>query len=70
MELPPEKRAALAFNDPTRFAFPQTPEAVAMMSANQNALLAYAGGPYMHDPSLKTRLAGVDIPTLGGLGRE
>jgi pimeloyl-ACP methyl ester carboxylesterase len=68
MELPPEKRAALAFNDPTRFAFPQTPEAVAMMSANQNALLAYAGGPYMHDPSLKTRLAEVDIPTLVAWG--
>jgi pimeloyl-ACP methyl ester carboxylesterase len=64
MDLPPEKRAALAFNDPTRFAFPQTPEAVAMMSANQNALLAYAGEPYMHDPGLKARLAEINIPAL------
>jgi pimeloyl-ACP methyl ester carboxylesterase len=64
MELPPEKRAALAFNDPTRFAFPQTPEAVAMMSANQNALLAYAGEPYMRDPGLKARLAEINIPAL------
>jgi pimeloyl-ACP methyl ester carboxylesterase len=64
MELPPEKRAALAFYNPTRFAFPQTPEAVAMMSANQNALLAYAGEPYMHDPGLKARLAEIDIPAL------
>jgi pimeloyl-ACP methyl ester carboxylesterase len=64
MELPPEKRAALAFYNPTRFAFPQTPEAVAMMSAHQNALLAYAGEPYMHDPGLKARLAEIDIPAL------
>ena len=64
MELPPENRAALAFNDPTRFAFPQTPEAMAMMSANQNALLAYTGEPYMHDPGLKARLVEIDIPAL------
>ncbi len=64
MELPPEKRAALAFNDPSRFAFPQTPESVVMMSANQNALLAYAGEPYMHDPGLKARLAEINIPAL------
>jgi pimeloyl-ACP methyl ester carboxylesterase len=64
MELPPEKRAALAFYNPTRFAFPQTPEAVAMMSANQSALLAYAGEPYMHDPGLKARLDEIDIPAL------
>jgi pimeloyl-ACP methyl ester carboxylesterase len=64
VELPPEKRAALAFNDPTRFAFPQTSEAVAMMSANQHALLAYAGEPYMHDPGLKARLAEINIPAL------
>jgi pimeloyl-ACP methyl ester carboxylesterase len=64
MELPPEKRASLAFNDPTRFAFPQTPETVAMMSVNQNAIFAYAGEPYMHDPGLKARLAEIDIPAL------
>ena len=68
MELPPEKRAAMAFSDPMRFSLPQTPEGMAMMSANQNALLANAGEPYMHDPGLRARLAEIDVPALAVWG--
>ena len=39
-----------------------------MMSTNQNALLAYAGEPYMHDPGLRARLAEIDVPALAVWG--
>jgi len=65
MDLPPEKRAGLAFHDPKRFSLPQSPEALAMMAANQKAMVTYAGGDsYMYDPSLRARLAEVNVPAL------
>ncbi|MFZ1867187.1 MAG: alpha/beta fold hydrolase [Steroidobacteraceae bacterium] len=65
MSVPPAERGALAFHDPRRFASaPQTPEALAAMTANQNATMTYAGEPFMHDPGLKERLAQIRIPTL------
>lgn len=34
------------------------------MAANQQALRAYAGEPFMHDPGLRARLPGIKLPTL------
>ena len=34
------------------------------MAANQAALRVYAGEPFMHDPGLRARLAGLALPTL------
>lgn len=65
MKLPPAERAAFAFHDPARFAIaPSSPEALAAMLANQQTLRVYAGEPFMHDPSLMARLAGVSIPAM------
>ncbi len=65
MELPPETRLALAYHDPKRFAvMPQSPEALAMLAANQRAQMVYAGEPYMHSPTLRTRLAQMNVPAL------
>ncbi len=62
--VPPAERAKLVFHDPARFAPPPSPEAMAMMAANASALSVYAGNPFMHDPTLRLRLAGVQAPTL------
>jgi pimeloyl-ACP methyl ester carboxylesterase len=65
MAISPAERTALAFHDPARYAIaPTTPEALAAMQANQQTLRVYAGEPFMHDPSLRTRLADIDIPTM------
>ena len=65
MSVPPAERAALSFHDPKHFATaPPTPEALAMMAANQSASMTYAGEPFMHDPHLRERLAQIRIPTL------
>ena len=56
--VPPDRRAALAFHDPVRFALaPSGTDAAAAMAENQRALRVYAGEPFMHDPTLRTRLA-------------
>jgi pimeloyl-ACP methyl ester carboxylesterase len=61
--LPVAERAAHAFHDPQRFAaVPSTPEAQAMLAANHQAMMAYAGEPFMHDPMLRERLAAITIP--------
>ncbi|WP_052833260.1 alpha/beta fold hydrolase [Bradyrhizobium sp. LTSP885] len=61
----PAERAALAFHNPEKFAFAaSTPEAAAAMVENQKALRAYAGEPFMHEPTLLSRLAKMPIPTL------
>lgn len=61
----PDRRAALAFHDPERFAIaPKDPAGLAAMAENQRALHAYAGEPFMHDPTLRARLAGLSLPTL------
>jgi len=63
--VPPEERSALAFHDPQKFAFAaSTPEAAAAMVDNQKALRTYAGEPFMHEPTLRSRLAKMPIPTL------
>ncbi|KJC60161.1 hypothetical protein UP10_14945 [Bradyrhizobium sp. LTSPM299] len=63
--VPPAERAPLAFHNPEKFAFAaSTPEAAAAMLDNQKALRAYAGEPFMHEPTLLSRLAKMPIPTL------
>ncbi|MDJ0366557.1 alpha/beta hydrolase [Hymenobacter sp. H14-R3] len=65
MALPPAARAAAVFHDPARYAqAPATAEAAATMAANQAALRAYAGTPFMHDPALRTQLPELRLPTL------
>ena len=64
-KLPLSERAALAFHNPQKFALtPATPEALAMMISNQKATQVYAGESFMHDPTLRARLAGIAIPTM------
>lgn len=71
MKLAPAERAAHVFHDPKRFAAaPPSPEAATQMAANQQALLVYAGDPFMHDPALRTRLAQITIPTLVAWGES
>ena len=54
-----------SFHDPQRFGSALLgPEGSEGIIANQPALLAYAGNPYMHDPELRSRLKQVAIPTL------
>ncbi|MDE8559217.1 alpha/beta fold hydrolase [Pantoea vagans] len=65
--LPPQQRAALAFHDPARHGFADTDtdtDRQSILRNNQIALNAYAGSPYMHSPSLATRLAEVNVPAL------
>ncbi len=64
LTLAPAERASFAFHDPARFAAaPPTPEAAAMMVANQKTLRVYAG-EILHDPGLRPRLAQFDGPAL------
>ena len=63
MGVPPQRLAGLAFHDPARYARPPADaDAAATMAANQAALRVYAGQPFMHDPSLHGRLAGLKVP--------
>ncbi|MCX4166110.1 MULTISPECIES: alpha/beta fold hydrolase [Paraburkholderia] len=63
--LPPADRAAFAFHDPRQFAVvPATPEGLAMMASNQKVMLSYSGEAFMHDPTLRARLAGIAIPSM------
>ena len=65
LTLAPAERAAKAFYDPQRYSLaPATPEAAALMAANHAALGAYAGQPFMHDPTLQARLAQLALPAL------
>lgn len=67
--LAPAERAAKAFHHPQRYSLaPTTPAGAAMMAANHAALRVYAGQPYMHDPSLRARLAGLQVPALVAWG--
>ena len=61
----PAERSALAFHNPQRFAIaPPTPEAAAMLGRNQQALRVYAGEPFMHDPTLRSRLVAMSTPAM------
>jgi len=66
MSVPPAERVARSFHDPARFAvLPTTPEALAAMAANQQTLRVYgSAGGFMHDPTLRARLAAVTAPAL------
>jgi len=65
MKLAPAERLALSFHDPERFAaVPLTSEAAAMMADNQRTLRAYAGDPFMYEPTLRERLAQMSVPAL------
>ncbi|MFT4510330.1 alpha/beta fold hydrolase [Caballeronia sp. 15711] len=62
--LSPADRAAYAFHNPKQFAMvPTTEDGMAMMTSNQKAMLSYSDGAFMHDPTLRERLAGVTIPS-------
>jgi pimeloyl-ACP methyl ester carboxylesterase len=62
--LPPADRAAFAFHNPKQFAtVPATQGGLAMMASNQKAMLSYSGEAFMHDPTLRARLAGIAIPS-------
>ncbi|MCU1514764.1 MAG: putative hydrolase [Microbacteriaceae bacterium] len=62
----PQQLAGFSFHDASKLpARPApTPEGLAVMAANAAALNAYAGDPYMHDPTLLGRLPGLTVPTL------
>ena len=65
MTLPPAERAAHSFHDPARFALaPSSPEAAKAMADNQATLRVYAGEPFMHHPTLRSRLARISTPSL------
>jgi pimeloyl-ACP methyl ester carboxylesterase len=63
--LPLDERAAYAFHDPQRFAVvPSTEAGLAMIAANQKAMLSYSGSTFMYDPGLRRRLANVSIASM------
>jgi pimeloyl-ACP methyl ester carboxylesterase len=67
-KIPADELLARAFHDPK---FAQTIMAdEATLADNQRSLLVYAGDPYMHDPRLRARLAGVSTPTLVAWGES
>ena len=55
---------AHSFHDPAKSLPPADAAAAEMMASNQRALRVYAGEPFMHDPTLRARLADVTLPTL------
>jgi len=59
------KVAEYAFHDPVRFALtPTSPEAAAMMAANQKTLRVYGGEHFAYDPGLRGRLPSIAVPAL------
>jgi pimeloyl-ACP methyl ester carboxylesterase len=71
--LGPRELAEFAWADPSRgFIDPSTlpAERLAVMQGNAAALQAYAGDPYMHDPSLLVRLGSVAASALVVWGEE
>lgn len=64
--LTPQELAAVSFHDASKLpARPApTPEVLAILAGNAAALDAYAGDPYMHDPTLLGRLVGIAVPAL------
>jgi pimeloyl-ACP methyl ester carboxylesterase len=65
MTLTPPERLAHVFHNPERFAAAlSSPEGAAAMAANQRTLRVYAGEPFMHDPTLRSRLPRMDVPAL------
>ena len=59
--------AEYSYHDPERFYVDPaslTDEQRAQRIGNMATLRALAGDPYMHDPTLSARLAGITVPTL------
>ena len=59
---PPTELLARAFHDPKTFA-PSIAAGAALVE-NQRSFRIYAGTPFLHDPGLQARLAGMSTPTL------
>ncbi len=60
-----DRIADFSYADPDRFRVDPTtlpPARQAAMAANAAVFADYAGSPYMHDPTLRGRLAGVTVP--------
>ena len=65
MKLPLPEMLRLSFHNPQKFAVPpSSPEAAAVMANNQRTLRVYAGEPFMHEPTLRSRLPQMKIPTM------
>ena len=67
--MPPQDLIKLSFADPTK-ARPPSPEVAEQRQANQRVLAAYAGEPFMHDPTLPERLSQITVPSLVLWGRQ
>jgi pimeloyl-ACP methyl ester carboxylesterase len=66
-EIAPPRILEATFYDAPKFApdpAGMTAERIALQRSNMAALRAFAGEPYMHDPTLLERIHGVRIPTL------
>jgi pimeloyl-ACP methyl ester carboxylesterase len=66
-EIAPPSIFQATFYDAAKFApdpAAMTPERIALQRSNMAALRAFAGEPYMHDPTLMERIRGVLVPTL------
>lgn len=62
-----DQLADLSYFDPERFRIDPTtlpPARRQVMAANAAVFADYAGDPYMHDPTLRARLARISIPAL------
>jgi pimeloyl-ACP methyl ester carboxylesterase len=70
MAVEPAQRAALSFHNPQKFGFAPTAEQLVVMAENQRSLRVYAGEPFMHDPTLRSRLAQISVPTLIAWGES
>jgi pimeloyl-ACP methyl ester carboxylesterase len=65
MKVPIPELLRMSFHDPEKFAVaPSSPEAAAARAQNQVTLRVYSGEPFMHDPTLRARLAEARTPTL------
>lgn len=61
----PPEFAVYSFHDPSNLRLPPpTPEGLAIAQGNAATLATLAGKPYMHDPSLLSRLGHIHTPTL------
>ena len=55
----------MSFHDPKKFGLPPAgPEAAEVMAQNQRTLRVYAGEPFMHDPTLRARLAEMSTASM------
>ena len=69
--VPPAERSALAFHDPQRYALaPSGPDAIATMVENQKTLRLYSGEHFMVEPTLRSRLARMTVPTIVAWGES